>query len=308
MNVVEVVLAHIENDWEMFQECKNTDRVDECRQILKKFIADLSVFCSLHRDMTYEKLTVKDVDNLCNIGNEQAIVDLLNDQCVNEGIKSLIPQVNLSEIASYYSVKGKPDTIDGLLARAEGNTFGIMNPPVSSDAQRQEMLNPSAMITGFTSSTNIDGSWGKERLMDLFCHVYMRSAHRFAGMSIEQAKELVQQMTESRDESVFSMIEKDQYNKGIPNGNIVTICEALLWTAMFTTTGVNQQVVLAYIREDTDDEDKVVLIETTQPDEYNAILIAPFADGSYRVDSKTVLQVLSKTVDTYTVGVRSTKG
>ena len=311
MNTAEVILSHIEEDWSVFQEVVNTNKTDECRQIIKKFISDLSIYCSVCPGMSYEALTVEQVNDMCRIGNEQAVVDMLNDQYVSEGIKALAPQINLQEIATYYSVKGKGDSISNLLSRAEGNTtFNAMNPPVDSYSKKPTITTePIQYITGFTSATGVDNSWGKERLMDLFCQVYMKSSHKFTGMSLEQAKELVEQMTETRDQLVFSLIEKDEYNKGIPNGNLVTIHEALLWTAVFVSAGVNQKVLLAYVREETDDDDKVVMIETTQPEEYNAVVIAPYPEiGKYVLDSKTKLDILSLTVDTYSVGVRSTKG
>lgn len=298
----EVVLCHLKDDWELFKYLKDAGPAEECQSIVSKFIYDLALYCKMC-NMQYEHLTSETVNAMLSPGNERGVIDLLTDQYIIEGVRGLEPDIDLAVINDYYSpVKG--NDVNSILKQAEGNIERNMNAPINEQAQRHALMHPTDIATGMHSVTSIDTDAGKDKCMQLFFTIYNKTYYKFANMSFEQAIEHARNMIRMCDPTLFenAKVEPD----------VVTICEAVLWTAAYTTTGLKQDIVLGYALA-SDDNSELTKIELNGPKEWNCILIHPFESDKYENygmingANRKYIPIVKKSVDTYKVGMRSTK-
>ena len=305
VNIREVLLKHLRDDYFMLTYARENKNSLE-KFLANKFVYDLSLYCHAC-GMKYESMTDEDICSILELTETDTIVSLLRDQYVSEGIMSLDPGISLGDVAKYYS----SSNIDNLLRDAEGNFNGAMNHPMTGNREIDSMVNPSHIITSMQSSTTLSTTQGKDKCMQLFVQTYMKAAHKFSGMSQDKAQGLVQYLIQSNDSNLFSIGAKS--NMEISYNERITIAEALLWTSIFVSSGISQDVVLAWAAV-TDEDIDAVKYTNVNPSEWNCIIVAPFKDKNYLIysglngENRKAVPIVAVSQDTYKVGVQSTKG
>lgn len=306
MDARQVVLQHITDNCSMLTNLNGSEIVNR-PVILSKLVNDIAAYC-LMCGMQYEKLSAADVSAILQGRTfDTKGKMLLEDQYVKEGLQSLGIQIDLSAIAAELFKDIDNNTVASLLDKVAGNK-DFMNQPQQYNAS--EMYGD--FITGMTSSTSMDTDRGKDRCMNIFVRVFMNTSHRFRGMTFEEAQQEVQKILQNKEPEIFTLAPTGGMQSWIADYDAVTICEALYWTAIYITKGINQDVVLGYahVKEDKDD---MTDYEINRPKIWNCILIAPFDGdaytnyGSIGGAKASYIPILAKSLDTYSVGVRSTK-